>query len=54
MNGRRKTIRLPEYDYADPGAYFITIVAHQWERLFGEIVNGEMCLNEYGKIVKEE
>jgi putative transposase len=54
MSRRRKSIRLPEYDYSTPGAYFITIVTHQRERLFGEIVDGEMRLNNAGKIIQEE
>lgn len=50
----RHSIRLPNYDYAQPGAYFVTIVA--WHRgcLFGEVVNGEMRLNRVGEIVQWE
>ena len=47
----RRSIRLKEYDYSQAGAYFVTIVAWQREVLFGEIVNGEMVLNDFGKIV---
>jgi REP element-mobilizing transposase RayT len=54
MSTRRKPLRLPEYDYSEPGGYFITIVTYDRERLFGEIVNGEMRLNDYGKIIEEE
>ncbi|MBL8091739.1 MAG: hypothetical protein JNJ43_15490 [Anaerolineales bacterium] len=49
----RKSIRLKGYDYSSEGAYFVTIVVHGRECLFGEIVNGEMILNEYGKIVQK-
>src|SRR5690606_8382257 len=42
------------YDYSQPGAYFITICTHQREHLFGEIVDGEMKLNEFGQIAHEE
>ena len=38
------------YDYTSAGAYFITIVTYQRECLFGEIVDGEMVLNDYGLI----
>lgn len=48
----RRSIRLPEYDYSQAGAYFITLCAHQREYLFGEIVDGEMKLNEFGQIVQ--
>jgi len=47
----RRSIRLQGYDYSQAGAYFVTIVAWQREVLFVEIVNGEMDLNDYGKIV---
>jgi len=50
----RRSIRLKEYDYIQPGAYFITICTHDRAGLFGEIVEGEMRLNEYGQIVRDE
>jgi REP element-mobilizing transposase RayT len=49
----RRSIRLKGYDYAQPGAYFITIVTFQRESLFGNIVNSEMQLNDYGRIADE-
>lgn len=54
QNQNRKSIRLKEYDYSEPGDYFITICTQDREELFGEIVDGEMVLNEVGKIVEEE
>ncbi len=51
---RRRSIRLKGYDYAQPGAYFVTIVTHHRAMLFGRVVDGEMQLNEYGEIVREE
>ena len=51
---RKNSLRLRGYDYSQPGAYFVTIVTYQREILFGEIVNGEMVLNEIGKIVQTE
>jgi putative transposase len=50
----RHSIRLPNYDYSQPGAYFITIVTWHRECLFGEVVDGEMRLNDVGKIVQWE
>jgi len=50
----RRSIRLKNYDYSSPGAYFITICTHNRQCLFGEIVNGEMTLNEFGEIVRDE
>ncbi|MFN8674430.1 MAG: transposase [Candidatus Sericytochromatia bacterium] len=50
----RRSIRLRNYDYSSNGAYFITLVTKNREDIFGEIINGEMILNEIGNIVKEE
>lgn len=50
----RQSIRLKGYDYTQPGAYSITIRAKNGRHLFGKIVNGEMQLNEWGRIVEEE
>ena len=47
----RRSIRLRGYDYTQPGAYFITICTQGRECLFGEIIDGEMHLNEAGQIV---
>ncbi len=49
----RKTLRLPGYDYGQNGAYFITIVTQGRKYLFGEVVDGEMILNDIGKMVEE-
>ena len=49
----RRSIRLPEYDYSQPGAYYVTIVAWQRKSLFGDVVNKEMKLNRYGEIVQK-
>ncbi len=50
---RRRSIRLPDYDYSQPGAYFITMVKYQRECLFGEIVNGEMQYSAMGHIAEK-
>jgi hypothetical protein len=42
------------YDYAQAGAYFVTICTQGRECLFGEVVDGEMRLNEWGHIVGDE
>ncbi|MEW6685620.1 MAG: transposase [Candidatus Edwardsbacteria bacterium] len=34
--------------------YFVTICTHQRECLLGEIENGQMFLNQYGKVVNDE
>jgi putative transposase len=50
----RRSIRLPGYDYAASGAYFITICTPRGELLFGDVVEGEMVLNQWGQIAHEE
>ena len=50
----RRSIRLQGYDYAEAGAYFVTVCTYNREFLFGEITNGEMRLNEIGQVVIEE
>ena len=50
----RKSIRLKGFDYSQGGYYFVTICTHNREHLFGEIADGVIKLNKYGKIVKEE
>ncbi len=54
MKFNRRSIRLPNYDYSQSGAYFITICTHQREWLFGEILNEKMLLNEFGNIARNE
>ncbi|MBK9924982.1 MAG: transposase [Anaerolineales bacterium] len=49
----RRSIRLKGFDYAQSGGYFITIVTYHRDLLFGEVVNKEMRLNEFGKIADE-
>ncbi|WP_413175267.1 transposase [Anabaena azotica] len=49
----RRSIRLKGYDYSQEGAYFVTICTHNRERLFGNIINSQMELNEYGHAVVE-
>ena len=51
---RRRSIRLEGYDYSQPGGYFVTLCTRNRECLFGEISDGQMVLNEYGEIAREE
>jgi len=46
----RRSIRLPDHDYRSPGAYFVTICVYGRECLLGEVVDGEMRLNDWGHI----
>ena len=49
----RKSLRLPDYDYSQPGAYFVTIVTGRRKCLFGEIENGTIKLSILGQIVEK-
>lgn len=51
---RRRSMRLKHYDYSQPGAYFVTMVTHQRLNLFGDVINDEAILNNFGRIVEEE
>jgi len=46
----RRSIRLKEYDYTQPGAYFITLVAFQRQSLFGKINDGAVVLSDLGDL----
>ena len=48
----RRSIRLRGYDYTSAGAYFVTICVQNRECLFGDVVDGQMVLNDYGRIVE--
>lgn len=47
----RRSIRLKDYDYSQAGAYFVTICTQEKACLFGEVVDDEMRLNEYGEYI---
>jgi REP element-mobilizing transposase RayT len=49
----RRSIRLQNYDYSQPGGYYLTLVTFQRKHLFGETVDGEMVLNEAGRVVHD-
>jgi putative transposase len=49
----RRSIRFKDYDYSQAGLYFITICCQNRACLFGEITNGEMILNDAGKIANQ-
>jgi len=51
---RRRSIRLPGYDYSQAGAYFVTIVTQDRACLFGDVVDGEMRWNDIGQMVAAE
>lgn len=48
----RRSLRLKGFDYSSSGAYFMTICTHNRECILGDIIDGEMQLNEFGKIAR--
>jgi len=50
----RRSTRLKGYDYASPGWYFVTICTHNRACLFGQINDGKMTLNEWGRIARDQ
>lgn len=54
---RRKQIRLPEYDYSQNGAYFITICTYERKNLFGNVgansISARMIVEEFEKTMAE-
>lgn len=51
---QRRSIRLPGFDYAQPGAHFVTICSYRRQPLFGEVIGGEVILSAIGEIVRDE
>jgi len=50
---RRRSIRMSEYDYSSPGKYFVTICAQHRKCFYGEVIKGEMNLNDAGRMVEK-
>lgn len=48
---RRRSIRLQGYDYAQDGAYFVTVCVHGGFPLFGNISHGQLIHNDAGEMV---
>ncbi len=49
---RVNSLRLPHYDYSQPGWYFITVCLRDRLRLFGEVIASEVRLSEAGSMVR--
>jgi len=49
----RKTIRLRNYNYFDNGYYFVTICTYNKRCLFGDIIDGNIKLNDSGQLVDQ-
>jgi REP element-mobilizing transposase RayT len=53
MYNKRKRNRLKEYDYSQPGYYFITICVNDRRNYFGKVEGNKCVQNEFGRIVKQ-
>ena len=56
---KRKQIRLPDYDYSAPGAYFVTVCTQDRRFILSSVRRGDPCgrpsllLTKYGEIVEQ-
>ena len=48
----RRSIRLADYDYARPGAYFVAVCTQNRRYLIGEVQYGVMVSNDAGRMVQ--
>ncbi len=48
----RRFPRLKDYNYSQPGAYFITICVQERRNMFGEVIDGCMYVNSVGTIAQ--
>lgn len=48
----RRSTRLKGYDYALPGAYFVTVCTYERECLLGHIESGRVVLSDAGEIAQ--
>ena len=49
---QRRSMRLKEYDYSSPGAYFVTVVSYKRLNIFSSISNGKIKLTQIGEVVE--
>ncbi len=49
----RRSTHLREFDYSQPGAYFVTLCVRNRECLFGSITDATICLTDTGMLVRD-
>ena len=54
INHNRRSLRLRGWDYRTTATYFITLVTHRRDCLFGDAECGQIRLNEYGQVIETE
>jgi putative transposase len=50
----RRSIRLRDWDYSQPAAYFVTLCSYERQLLFGEVIDGAVVLSEWGRVAHDE
>ncbi len=53
-NYHRRSIRLPDFDYAQEGMYYVTICSAGRAELFGQLIGDRIELSDYGRIAHNE
>jgi REP element-mobilizing transposase RayT len=51
---RKSSPRLQGYDYSSEGAYFLTLVTHQRQHLFGEVSEDMIQVSDFGEIAFDQ
>ncbi len=51
---RRNSLRAGAYNYAWTGSYFVTLCLADRHPRFGDVIEGEMCLNDPGTMIANE
>jgi len=49
----RISIRIKDYNYSQPGEYFVTICTHTRECILGNVINGGMWLSQLGEVIRD-
>lgn len=49
---QRRSLRLPTFDYASHGAYFVTIVIQNRPMLFGDVIDGAVAPTDAGRMLE--
>jgi putative transposase len=52
MQARRRRLRLPDFNYRQPGSYFVTICTFGRHCVLGEIVDEQMSLSRSGAVIR--
>ena len=51
---KRKQIRLPEYDYSSPGAYFVTVCTMNRRCILSDITVGADAIGAWKRLIHKE